>query len=97
MEFDKLTIEQAEIFAQAVQAADEIIQAAITALEQLAETIRVALAPMAASMRAFVRRLEREIVRCWHQQRRYLPITPSHTRHAMRARKIQRYCQAITA
>ena len=91
MEFDEFTIEQAEIFAQAAQAAAEIIQAAITALEQLAETIRVALAPMAASMRAFVRRIEREIVRCWRQQQRYLPFALPHTRHAMRARKMRQY------
>ena len=93
----EFTIEQAEIFARAAQAADEIIQAAITAFERLAEAIRASLAPMATSLPAFVRRIEREIVRWWRQQQRYLPITPSHTRHAMRARKIQRYCQAITA
>ncbi len=83
----EFTIEQAEIFAQAAQAAGEIIQAVITASERLAEAIRASLAPMATSLRAFVRRIVREIVR----------FTPSHTRHAMRARKIQRYCQATIA
>ncbi len=83
----EFTIEQAEIFAKAARAAGEIIQAAITAFERLAEALRASLAPIATSRRAFVRRIVREIVR----------FTPSHTRHAMRARKIQRYCQAITA
>ncbi len=93
----EFTIEQAAIFAQASQAATEIIQAAIAAFERLAEAIRAALAPMAASMRAFVRRIEREIVRRWCQMQRHPLAALPHTRYAMRARKIQRYCQAITA
>ena len=93
----EFTIEQAEIFAQAAQDAAEIMQAAITAFERLADQIRAALAPMAISLRAFVRRIEREIVRWWRQQQRHLPFALSHTRHAMRARKMQRYRQATIA
>ena len=92
----EFTIEQASIFAQANQAATEIIQAAIAAFERLAEAMRAALAPMAARMRAFVRRIEREIMR-WCQLQWHLPTALPHTRYAMRARKMQRYCQAITA
>lgn len=93
MDEQAYTLDQAAIFAEAAQAAAEIIQAAITAFEQLAETIRVVLAPMAASIRAFVRRIEREIVRCWRQLQRYSSAALPHNRYAMRARKIQRYAR----
>lgn len=94
MESD-ISIEGAVQFSVAAEAAAEIIQATITAFEQLNAAMLAACSPMTAIMRAFVRRVEREIVRCWRQLQRQLPAEISHTRYAMRARKMRRVSRGV--
>jgi hypothetical protein len=86
----EFTIDAAMQFRDIAAAAAEIIQTTITAFEQLNAASIAACSPMTAIMRAFVRRVEREIVRCWRQLQRQLPAEISHTRYAMRARKMRR-------
>ena len=87
----EFTIDAAMQFSEAVKDVATVIQSGLEALDRLMRAV--------VEMFDFMsirRVIDRFLVQAW-AERRPLSVVPPHTRHAMRARKMRQYHQAIIA